>query len=61
VGLDRQHERRHAGALGDRLAMATEKSQAAMHENGLRPSGIYSVEGNLNQEQHERLTEVDQA
>jgi HK97 family phage portal protein len=38
------------------LAMATEKSQAAMHENGLRPSGLYSVEGNLNPEQHDRLT-----
>jgi HK97 family phage portal protein len=39
------------------LAMATERSQAAMHENGLRPSGVYSVEGTLNAEQHERLTE----
>jgi len=38
------------------LAISTEKSQAAMHENGLRPSGTYSVEGNLNQEQHDRLT-----
>lgn len=37
------------------LAMATEKSQVAMHENGLRPTGIYSVEGSLNKEQHERL------
>lgn len=38
------------------LAIATEKSQAAMHENGLRPSGMYSVEGTLNPEQYERLT-----
>lgn len=38
------------------LAMATEKSQAAMHANGLRPSGTYSVEGTLSQEQHERLS-----
>lgn len=38
------------------LAMATEKSQASMHENGLRPSGTYSVDGNLNEEQHKRLT-----
>ena len=38
------------------LAMVTEQSQAAMHENGLRPSGTYSVEGNLNEEQHGRLT-----
>jgi len=38
------------------LAMATEKSQAAMHENGLRPSGVYSVDGTLSPEQHERMT-----
>lgn len=38
------------------LAMATERSQAAMHENGLRPSGTYTVEGNLTDEQHTRLT-----
>lgn len=38
------------------LAMATERSQAAMHENGLRPSGVYSVPGKLNEEQHGRLT-----
>jgi HK97 family phage portal protein len=44
-----------ASAIG--LAIATEKSQMAMHANGLRPSGVYSVEGNLSKEQHERLTE----
>lgn len=38
------------------LAIATEKSQAAMHENGMRPSGVYSVEGVLSAEQHDRLT-----
>lgn len=38
------------------LAIATEQSQAAMHKNGLRPSGIYSVDGALNEQQHERLT-----
>lgn len=38
------------------LAIAAEKSQASMHENGLRPSGLYSVEGNLTSEQHERLS-----
>lgn len=38
------------------LAMATEKSQASMHANGLRPSGTYSVEGTLTKEQHERLS-----
>ena len=38
------------------LAIATERSQSAMHENGLRPSGTYSVEGNLTKEQQDRLT-----
>lgn len=38
------------------LSMATEESQAAMHKNGLRPSGTYSVEGNLDEAQHARLT-----
>lgn len=38
------------------LAMATERSQAAMHANGLRNSGVYSVDGNLTEEQHARLT-----
>lgn len=37
------------------LAMTTEKSQSAMHRNGLRPSGVYSVDGTLNPEQYERL------
>lgn len=38
------------------LALASERSQVAMHENGLRPSGVFSVEGKLEQEQHDRLT-----
>ena len=38
------------------LAIATERSQSAMHENGLRPSGTYSVEGSLSPDQHTRLT-----
>lgn len=38
------------------LAIATERSQQAMHQNGLRPSGVYSVDGTLNAEQHQRLT-----
>ncbi len=37
------------------LAMATERSQASMHANGMRPSGTYSVDGTLSQEQYERL------
>lgn len=43
-----------SSAIG--LAIATERSQAAMHANGLRPSGTYSVDGDLNEEQHARLT-----
>lgn len=37
------------------LAMATEKSQSAMHANSLKTSGTYSVEGSLTSEQHDRL------
>jgi len=40
------------------LAMATEQSQTAMHDNGVNPSGIYSVEGTLSAEQHKALTAV---
>lgn len=43
-----------ASAIG--LAIATEKSQAAMHGNALKPSGVYSVDGSLTEEQHTRLT-----
>lgn len=39
------------------LAIATEQSMQSMHANGLRPSGVYSVEGSLTKEQHERLTQ----
>lgn len=38
------------------LTMAAERSQTLQHQNGLRPSGVYSVDGNLNEEQHGRLT-----
>lgn len=37
------------------LALATERSHIKFHENGVRPSGIYSVEGTLSAEQHQRL------
>jgi HK97 family phage portal protein len=37
------------------LAIATAGSMEANHVNGLRPSGVYSVEGTLSPEQHERL------
>lgn len=43
-----------ASAIG--LAMATEKSAQAMHKNGMRPSGVYAVDGNLTDEQQTRLT-----
>lgn len=42
-----------ASAIG--LALASEKSQEAIHKNGMRPTGAYSVEGNLTPEQHTRL------
>lgn len=38
------------------LAIATERSMEALHENGVRPTGVYSVEGTLSGEQHQRLT-----
>lgn len=38
------------------LASATELAQSRMHANGLRPSGVYSVDGTLNDEQYKRLT-----
>lgn len=40
------------------LSIATDKSMAAMHANGLRPSGTYSIEGTLTTEQHERLMDL---
>jgi HK97 family phage portal protein len=40
-------------ALG--LSMALEESHASLHSNGVRPSGVYSVEGTLNETQHKNL------
>ena len=37
------------------LAMATEEQQARLQKNGVRPSGVYSVEGNLNADQYKAL------
>lgn len=37
------------------LAMSTDRSLEAQQKNGLRTSGVYSVDGNLNEEQHARL------
>jgi HK97 family phage portal protein len=48
-----------ANAVG--LAIATERSHQAFHENGVRPSGIYSVDGNLSKEQYDRLAAQIQA
>lgn len=45
-----------ASAIG--LTMATERSASAMHENGLKPSGMYSVDGTLTKEQHDRLQDM---
>lgn len=42
-----------SSAIG--LAMASERTQRQMHENAVRPSGIYSVSGKLSPEQYERL------
>lgn len=39
------------------LAIAAEESQATFHRNGARPSGVLSVEGALNGEQHKQLVE----
>lgn len=50
--LNAVHLARHAVGL----AIATERSHEKFHENGVRPSGVYSVDGNLNPEQHARLT-----
>ncbi len=41
-------------ALG--LALATEEHHSRMHANSAMPSGIFSVEGNLNDAEHKRLT-----
>lgn len=38
------------------LAIATERSQEQFHANALRPSGAWTVNQKLTQEQHEKLT-----
>lgn len=37
------------------LSLATEESQARMHKNGVRPTGMYSVDGKLNAQQYKDL------
>lgn len=38
------------------LTMAIEASVAGLHANGVRPSGVYSVDGTLAPAQHEQIT-----
>lgn len=40
-------------ALG--LAIATEETHARFHDNGIRPSGVYSIEGSLTEKQQKDL------
>lgn len=49
------HVRAAASAIG--LGLAAERSQAAFHENGAKPSGIYSVDGTLSPDQYDRLVD----
>ena len=39
------------------LAMATEEATGALHKNGVRPSGVYSVDGTLKPDQYVALSE----
>jgi HK97 family phage portal protein len=39
------------------LAMATEEAVATLHKNGIRNSGIYSVEGTLDKTQYQALSD----
>ena len=39
------------------LSMATEEAAARLHKNGVRPSGVYAVEGTLPNDQHKNLSE----
>lgn len=41
-------------ALG--LSIALEQSQSRLHENGVQPTGVYSVDAVLDLEQHKKLT-----
>lgn len=39
------------------LSIALEQSQANLHANGVRPTGVYSVDGNLDKGQYDKLNE----
>ena len=51
IGLDVLNLAREA--IG--LSIVSEESQASLHQNGVRPGGIYSVEGTLNPDQYKAL------
>lgn len=38
------------------LAMATEEASSSLHKNGVRPSGVYSVEGTLRDDAYKTLS-----
>ncbi len=52
MGMDTLQVAREA--LG--LSIALEESHASLHSNGVRPAGVYSVDGNLSPEQHKQIT-----
>lgn len=52
MGLDTINLMREA--LG--LSIALEESHSSLHANGVRPTGVYSVDGNLSPEQHKQIT-----
>lgn len=52
LGMEAVHLAREA--IG--LSMVLEQSHARFHKNGLQTTGAYSVDGNLDEAQHKRLT-----
>lgn len=53
LGLDTLNIAREA--LG--LSLALEDSQAALHANGVQPSGVYTVDATLDKDQHKKLVD----
>jgi HK97 family phage portal protein len=53
IGVDVLHIAREA--LG--LSIALEESHAGLHKNGVHTTGVYSVDGVLNPEQHKKLVD----
>lgn len=51
AGLDVLQLARHAVGL----AITTEETHSKLHGKGVRPSGVYSIEGSLNPEQYDKL------